>query len=99
MFRDEMVDAERFKEKFRALKKRLDERPEVQFDSEYHKQLKSYIVRLYTLTCEDDSFDGARLSDIRGVEMSNLNRLQKLKNGTSYKKEKHKTQRTHEDWG
>jgi len=31
--------------------------------------------------------------------MSNLNRLQKLKNGTSYKKDKHKSKSQNEDWG
>ena len=36
---------------------------------------------------------------MRDAEMSNLNRLQKLKNGTSYKKDKHKAKRQNEDWG
>ena len=99
MFRDETIDAKRFKEKFQSLKKKFDERLAVQLDSEYHKQLKSYIIRLYTQTCEDSSFDDVKLSDIREAEMSNLNRLQKLKNGTSYKKDKHKAKRANEDWG
>jgi len=99
MFRNKAIGAERFKESFRALKKKFDKRPEVQLDSEYHKQLKSYIKRLYTQTCDDSNFDDAKLSDIREAEMSNLNRLQKLKNGTSYKKDKHKAKRVNEDWG
>jgi len=99
MFRDDTIDAERFKNKFQALKKKFDERLEVQLDSEYHKQLKSYIIRLYTQTCENGSFDDEKLVDIREAEMSNLNRLQKLKNGTSYKKDKHKAKRANEDWG
>jgi len=44
-------------------------------------------------------FDDERLSDIREAEMSNLNRLQKLKNASSYKKFKHKQQAQNEDWG
>ena len=99
MFRDEAIDAKRFTEKFQSLKKKFDERLEVQLDSEYHKQLKSYIIRLYAQTCENSSFDNEQLSDIREAEMSNLNRLQKLKNNTSYKRDKHKAKQTNEDWG
>jgi len=99
MFRDEEMDADHFRGKFEALKKKFDERLEVQLDSEYHKQLKSYILRLYMQTCENSSFDDESLSDIREAEMSNLNRLQKLKNGTNYKKDKHKDKRVNEDWG
>jgi len=99
MFRDDAIDAERFKNKFQVLKKKFDERLEIQLDSEYHNQLKSYIVRLYTHICENDGFDDEKLEDIREAEMSNLNRLQKLKNGTSYKKDKHKDRRVNEDWG
>ena len=39
------------------------------------------------------------LDDIREAEMSNLNRLQKLKNSSSYKKSKHKNRDNNEDWG
>jgi hypothetical protein len=44
-------------------------------------------------------FDDKKFNDLRDAEMSNLNRLQKLKNGTSYKKDKHKSKREQEDWG
>ena len=44
-------------------------------------------------------FTDKEFSDIREAEMSNLNRLQKLKNGTSYKKDKHKSKHQNEDWG
>ncbi|HID43014.1 MAG TPA: hypothetical protein EYP30_04435 [Archaeoglobaceae archaeon] len=99
MFRDEDVCSQTFMVKFEALKKRFDEKADVQLDSEYHHQLKVYIERLYQQTCSVELFDDKSLDDIRDAEMSNLNRLQKLKNGTSYKKDKHKSQRRNEDWG
>jgi len=99
MFRDENVCSQSFMVKFEQLKKKFDEKTEVHLDSEYHQQLKAYIERLYCQTCLLEDFDDKAFSDIREAEMSNLNRLQKLKNGTSYKKDKHKVQRQNEDWG
>ncbi|SFV63569.1 hypothetical protein MNB_SV-3-488 [hydrothermal vent metagenome] len=99
MLRDNGVDSKNFVLKFEQLKKRFDQRLEIQLDSEYHQQLKAYIVRLYFATCMDASFSDKKFDDIREAEMSNLNRLQKLKNGTSYKKEKHKLKHKNEDWG
>ncbi len=99
MLRDEVVDAQSFTVKFEGLKKKLDERVVAQLDSEYHKQLKSYIERLYEQTCIKEDFSDVLFEDIREPEMSNLNRLQKLKNGSSYKKDKHKSKHHNEDWG
>ena len=99
MFRDKNVGAEDFTRKFAQLKKRFDEKVEVQLESEYHQQLKAYITRLYQETCTTEGFTDETLGDIREAEMSNLNRLQKLKNGSSYKKDKHKSKRHNEDWG
>jgi len=99
MLRDEKVSSKDFVLKFEQLKKRFDERVAIHLDSEYHQQLKEYIVRLYNVTCLDEMFSDKIFDDIREAEMSNLNRLQKLKNGTSYKKDKHKSKRQNEDWG
>ena len=99
MLRDEGVDAQSFTTKFEGLKRVFDERVATQLDSEYHKQLKSYIERLYAETCGKEDFCDSAFGDIREAEMSNLNRLQKLKNGSSYKKDKHKSKHRHEDWG
>ena len=99
MFRDEGVNAQNFMVKFKQLKEKFDQRVEVHLDSEYHQQLKLYILRLYRETCEREELSEKQFADIREAEMSNLNRLQKLKNGTSYKKDKHKAQRQNEDWG
>jgi len=99
MFRDDKTTATSFMVKFVQLKKKFDERVEVQLDSEYHQQLKAYIIRLYGQITKVDEFTDKLFSNMREAEMSNLNRLQKLKNGTSYKKDKHKAKRQNEDWG
>jgi hypothetical protein len=98
MFRNESTTAEAFVLKFKELKQKLDEREETHLDSEYHKELKAYINRLYQQTCLNESFGDSELEDISEAEMSNLNRLQKMKNRVSYKKDKHKSKHHHEDW-
>ena len=99
MFRDDDVCSQSFMVKFEQLKKKFDEKAEMHLDSEYHQQLKMYIERLYEQTCSVELFCDTSFNDIREAEMSNLNRLQKLKNGTSYKKDKHKARHQNEDWG
>jgi len=99
MFRDENVFSQDFVIKFVQLKKKFDEKTEVHLESEYHQQLKEYIIRIYATTCLTEVFTDKEFTDIREAEMSNLNRLQKLKNGTSYKKDKHKSKSQNEDWG
>jgi len=99
MLRDTSVDAQIFLVKFEGLKKVFDEKVATQLDSEYHKQLKSYIERLYIQTCKGEGFDDTAFENIREAEMSNLNRLQKLKNDSTYKKDKHKSKHQNEDWG
>jgi 5'-deoxynucleotidase YfbR-like HD superfamily hydrolase len=94
MFRDEKTTQEQFLKKFYELKKKLDEMVEIRLDSEYHHQLKAYIEKLY-----NESQHEFKLDDIRSANMSSLNRLQKLKNGTSYKKDKHKHKSKDQDWG
>lgn len=99
MFRNENTNADSFVQKFVQLKIKLDARLDVHLDSEYHQQLKTYIERVYQQTCKSDDFTDLKLDDMRDAEMSQLNRLQKLKNGTNYKKDKHKAQHKNEDWG
>ncbi len=94
MFRDEKTTEEQFLEKFYELKKKLDEFVEIRLDSEYHHQLKAYIEKLYQETLHE-----FKLNDIREANMTLLNRLQKLKNGSSYKKDKHKYKSKNQDWG
>ncbi len=94
MFRDEKTTQEQFLKKFRELKKKLDEQVEIQLNSEYHQQMKDYIERL-----DNELKDEFKLDDMREANMTLLNRLQKLKNGTSYKKDKHRYKEKNQDWG
>ncbi|MEA3419855.1 MAG: hypothetical protein U9Q90_10710 [Campylobacterota bacterium] len=99
MLRDNTVTSDKFTEKFTLLKEKTDDRVSVQLDSEYHRQIEAYIDRLYRETVLSDTLTDEKFDDIREAEMSNLNRLQKLKNSNTYKKEKHKSQSRNEDWG
>lgn len=99
MFRDEKTNADKFMIKFEQMKKKFDEREEIHLDSEYFQQLREYIRRLHQQTCGQEEFTDKAFDDIRDAEMSNMNRLQKLKNSVSYKKDKHKDKRKNEDWG
>ncbi len=99
MFRDETIEAGQFSHKFQELKKKFDKKEEIHLDSEYLCELKSYIERIHKETCASATFDTKRFLEIREEEMSHLNRLQKMKNRTSYKKEKHKSKHQNEDWG
>jgi len=99
MFREENVSSQKFMLKFEQLKKKFDKKEEIYLDSGYYQELKVYIARLYQQTCLVEEFDDKQFDDIRDAEMRNLNRLQKLKNGTSYKKDKHRDKRQNEDWG
>ena len=94
MFRDETTTQEQFLKKFSELKTKLDEQVEVKLNSEYHQQMKAYIEQL-----ESELKDEFKLDDMREANMTLLNRLQKLKNGTSYKKDKHRYKEKNQDWG
>ena len=94
MFRNQETTQKQFLKKFEELKIKLDEQEEMRLDSEYHEQIKAYINRLHTECQQEFDFD-----DIREINMTHLNRLQKLKNNTSYKKDKHKHKDRNQDWG
>jgi len=96
MFRNEETKASGFIRKFRELKEKLSAMEKTPLDLEYYRELERYIHRLFNLIVNTDDFDDAMLNDIREAEMSNLNRLQKMKNSNSYKKVKHKGK--NEDW-
>ncbi len=94
MFRNEATSQEQFLEKFYEIKKKLDDFSGIRLDSEYHHQLKAYIEKLYQETLYE-----FKLNEIREANMTLLNRLQKLKNSSSYRKDKHKQSSRNQDWG
>ena len=93
MFRNSSVTQEEFLTKFQELKENLDKNYTTLY-SEYYEQVHSYIENLYK-ECQNE-FD---LDDIREINMTHLNRLQKLKNSTTYRKDKHKHHHKNQDWG
>ena len=99
MFRDKNIKAKGFEKKFTSLKESFDKKDEIFLNSEYHQEMKSYIISLYYRLIISEDFTDKIFNDVREAEMSNLNRLQKLKNRTSYKKDKHKSQSRNEDFG
>ena len=99
MFRNEKISASDFLDKFKQLKEKLEATESIPLDLGHYKELESYIGRLYDQVTLGEIFNNTTLNDIREAEMSQLNRLQKLKNSTSYKKEKHKSKIRSEDWG
>lgn len=86
MFRNRNIDLEKFISVFNPMVKKLLEKEQIRLDGEYHQKLKEYILDIH------NRFNNhiVNLNEIRDFEMSNLNRLQKLKNKQNYKKEKHR---------
>ncbi|MDD5405334.1 MAG: hypothetical protein PHE73_00150 [Sulfurovaceae bacterium] len=90
MLRDPKIDSKSFSLKLGTMVKKLQEKEAIRLEGEYNQKLKEYILNLYEKTKNVEQFNDIILDDLRESEMSNLNRLQKLKNKNSYKKEKHK---------
>lgn len=84
MFRNNTTTETQLRERFFVLKKKLDQLGDVYVDTEYHSEMRKYIEQLTPLL--QGAYD---LDAIRESNMTRLNRLQKLKNATTYKKEKH----------
>jgi len=85
MLRDQNSTKSQIIKKFNFLKKKIDELGTVHLDTNYNKAMKKYV----------DNFDvllknTSDINNIREKQMTALNRLQKLKNETSYKREKHR---------
>jgi hypothetical protein len=83
MFRDESTTKKQLLTRFFELKDRLDKLWDVFLDTEYHSETRKYIEVLGNRL--QWNFD---LDEIRGKQMATLNRLQKLKNITTYKRKK-----------
>jgi len=54
-------------------------------DSEYHRAMQAYIEQMARIIQTDWELD----ERMRAEQMTRLNRLQKIKNTTNYKREKH----------
>ncbi len=96
MFRDKNINSTEFKTRMSASILKLQERDDIRFDGEYLNKMKEYINQI-NFKIQNKEFDDIIFDEIRDVEMGNLNRLQKMKNNNNYKKDKHKSQISHED--
>jgi len=98
LLRHEETTAEKFVAKFDEMMRQLSKLEKPRMDSEYMQQTQAYIERLHVDT-QSEGFDDTRYAEIHEAEMSNLNRLQKLKNKSTYKKDKHRHGERDQDWG
>ncbi len=95
MFRDSGTGSEKFLERFDELMDRLDDLEKIRLDSEYLRQSEAHYRTLHK-RIHDEPFDDETLDAMRESAMSDLNRLQKMKNRSGYRKEKHR-ERVHRD--
>ncbi len=97
LLRNADTTAESFRRRFREMMERLDSLDTIRLDTEYLRKSEEHFRTLYREVQAPD-FDDRRLEEIRDPEMSNLNRLQKMKNRSSYRKEKHRKQAQRDGW-
>ena len=96
LLRQKETTAAQFTAKFDTLMQKLRELESIRLDSAYLQETQSYIDRLYLQT---QGISDKAFQDIKAAEMSNLNRLQKLKQKSNYKKDKHRHKDRNQDWG
>ena len=97
MLRRPETSATDFRKRFSELMQKLDALETIRLDSEYLRESEAYYRRLFDRIGGED-FGEENLKEIREAEMSNLNRLQKMKNRSSYRKEKHRERAKSDGW-
>ena len=90
LFRNENSTIENYRNKFIQLKKELDRLDDIRLDTEYLIRTKEYIDTLFQQTILNENFTHKDYKNIKSCELTNLNRLQKMKNRTKYRKDKYK---------
>lgn len=83
LFRDETTTNQQLIDRFSVLKKKIDQFADTHLDSEYHRAMRQYATTLSNTISKE--FD---INDIRASNAQQLNRIQKIKNGTDYKRGK-----------
>ena len=84
MFRNTEIPQDVLVDRFFVLYNKLAEFKTAHLYAIYHIEMKNYIEEVASLCRESRDIDS-----VRDNQMTRLNRLQKLKNATKYKKEKH----------
>ncbi|ADV47317.1 hypothetical protein [Nitratifractor salsuginis] len=91
------TSALKFRQRFTELMQRLDELDQIRLDSEYLRESENH-YRSFFRRIDRKDFDDRELDGMREAEMSNLNRLQKMKNRSSYRKAKHRERVKNDGW-
>ncbi len=97
MLRHSETSALDFRKRFKQLIDKLDTLEPIRLDSEYLKRSEEYYRKLFNIV-NSDSFNSQSLKEMREIQMSSLNRLQKMKNNNSYKKDKHRNRSKNDGW-
>jgi uncharacterized membrane protein len=97
MFRDPGTGSEKFLKRFDELMERLDDLENIRLDSEYLRESEAHYRALHK-KLHDTDFDDRALDALREHGMSELNRLQKMKNRSAYRKEKYRNRPTRDGW-
>lgn len=82
MCRDDQYSDDQIRQKFQSVYMQFLEFDHRELYSPYHREMKQYIKKIASLLKTHHFID-------RDEQLTQLNRLQKLKNMTKYKKEKH----------
>ena len=96
-FRNTSTDAKSLKQKMSELMNGLEKLEKIRLDTEYMRESEKYIKEVYEYIMRDD-FDNDRMNDIRDKQLGILNRLQKMRNKSRYKKDKHAHKKSTEGW-
>jgi hypothetical protein len=83
LFRDETTTNQQLIDRFTLLKKRIDQFDATHLDSEYHRAMRQYTIILGNTISKEFDIDSVRASN-----MTQLNRIQKIKNSTDYTRDK-----------
>jgi len=89
LFKNEKTTYNEYAKRFTTLKDEIDKYSDVLISGDYLKRIKEYINNLY-LNSVTNEIDNDTFNDLKSSELSNLNRLQKMKNREKYSKDKHK---------
>lgn len=84
MLRDEACTKQELADKFTVLYKKMSNFTTTHLDSEYHRAMQAYIEQMARIIQTEWELD----ERVRAEQMTRLNRLQKIKNSTAYKRKK-----------